>query len=227
MSPELTILKFFKSDLTRRFVYPAHFRMFLELDDATIEKSLNELVAAGIIDTFQHPLHGTVYINPFSRPTVYECAMHIIPASYVSLETVLSNCGILSQCTFAYTLVTTYRDTEVIVYNQLVEYNKIPHFMFWGYEKDANGVKIAEPEKAFVDWLYVRGLRQKWPFTRICSMMDDMYLMDEDDFSLDKVREYIKEIENKDLSNRLLRLFEVALKDVIEKNKNNPFSKIL
>ncbi|WAM37002.1 hypothetical protein OTK01_000817 [Caldicellulosiruptor acetigenus] len=112
------------------------------------------------------------------------------------------------------------------ILNQFVEYNKIPRFMFWGYGKGTDGVNYAEPEKAFVDWLYVRGLRQKWPFERICSMMEDMYLTDED-FSLDKVREYIKEIENKDLSSRLLKLFEDALKDVFEKNKNNPFSKIL
>lgn len=112
------------------------------------------------------------------------------------------------------------------ILNQFVEYTKIPRFMFWGYEKGTDVVNYAEPEKAFVDWLYVRGLHQKWPFERICSMMDDMYLTDED-FSLDKVREYIKEIENKDLSSRLLKLFEDALKDVFEKNKNNPFSKIL
>jgi hypothetical protein len=226
MSPELTILRFLKSNLQIRFVYPVHFKMLLEMDDATIEKTLAELVAVGIIETFRHPLHGTVYINPFSEPTVYECAMHIIPASYVSLETALSNYGVLSQCTFAYTLVTTYEDLEVMVYNQLIEYNKIPHFMFWGYEKDKDGVKVAEPEKAFVDWLYVRGLRQKWPFERICSMMDDMYLTD-DDFSLEKVREYIREIEDKELSSRLLKLFEGALEDVFEKNKNNPLSKIL
>lgn len=76
--------------------------------------------------------------------------------------------------------------------------------MFWGYEKGIDGVNYVEYEKVFVDWLYVCGLCQKWFFERICFVMDDMYLIDED-FSLDKVREYIKEIENKDLSSRFIR----------------------
>jgi len=74
--------------------------------------------------------------------------------SYISFETALSIHDILSQKTFHITLATTNRTKRKSVLEQEMNYHHIDTRRYWGYKR-AGGYLLAEPEKAFLDLLYL------------------------------------------------------------------------
>ena len=86
-----------------------------------------------------------------------EIANTIYSHSYISFETALSHYGLIPEAVYRITSATT-RKTKV--FNTLqgsFGYRSISKNLFWGYTIDPeNGFIIATPEKAILDYLYLR-----------------------------------------------------------------------
>ena len=81
--------------------------------------------------------------------------------SYVSLETILNLCGVLSQFPMEITSVTVKRKKEKRVAGKLYVYYHLSPKLFWGFEKK-EGSLLALPEKALLDSIYLesKGIRK-------------------------------------------------------------------
>ncbi|MDX2248255.1 MAG: hypothetical protein SF052_15845 [Bacteroidia bacterium] len=92
---------------------------------------------------------------------LYFSANKIYSASYVSFESALAYYNLIPEAVFV-TLSATTRNTadfETPVGN--FGYKHIKPLLFWGYKLVQDGdvvVKIAEPEKALLDYFYIRKL---------------------------------------------------------------------
>ena len=84
--------------------------------------------------------------------------------SYVSLESVLQMSGVIPEVVGKVTSVTTVTSKEVKTGEGVFLYSKIAKELFFGYEKvkdEKSGLyyNLAEPEKALLDWIYVRRVK--------------------------------------------------------------------
>jgi hypothetical protein len=81
------------------------------------------------------------------------------PESYLSLETVLRDSGISTQSPTLLTCVTPGRPGDFRAKSVSISFRQISKNLFWGFrEKQTRYGKynIAEPEKALLDWVYLR-----------------------------------------------------------------------
>lgn len=92
-------------------------------------------------------------------------ASAIDPHSYVSLDSALLEWGISTQSPIALTCVTTGKRRTIQTASLIIEFRSISEDLFWGFEerKSRFGIyRIAEPEKALLDWVYL-GLKGDIP----------------------------------------------------------------
>ncbi len=83
----------------------------------------------------------------------------IVARSYVSLDSALLDWGVSSQSPVGLTCVTSSRPRTIKTASILIEFRKVNEDLFWGFvdRKSRYGVyKIAEAEKALLDWVYLR-----------------------------------------------------------------------
>jgi predicted transcriptional regulator of viral defense system len=83
----------------------------------------------------------------------------IEPRSYVSLDSALLEWGVSSQSPVGLTCVTSSQPRTIRTTSIVIEFRKINEDLFWGFaeRKSRYGVyKIAEAEKALLDWVYLR-----------------------------------------------------------------------
>ncbi|MFH1407759.1 MAG: hypothetical protein ABIG91_01845 [Patescibacteria group bacterium] len=80
--------------------------------------------------------------------------------SYISFESALSKYGIINQGLYKITLATTRHSKKVTLLGTECEYSKINKDLFFGFNL-MDGVYIAEPEKAFLDMLYLVALGKR------------------------------------------------------------------
>lgn len=79
--------------------------------------------------------------------------------SYISLEYALSYYGLIPETVFLYTCISTRKTKSIESTIGNFHYHKIKNSLFFGYtliEKNNISFKIAEPEKALLDFLYLR-----------------------------------------------------------------------
>jgi hypothetical protein len=84
------------------------------------------------------------------------------PEAYLSLETVLRESGISTQTPKILTCVTTGTVGEFRSKSFAIVYHRISPKLFWGFHEKRTlygSYKVAEPEKALLDWIYL--LRQR------------------------------------------------------------------
>jgi len=129
------------------------------------------------------------YENPFNPPTIEETAMVKRHPSYLSMEYALSQQGILSQRACTLTLITTKIPRIYKTKDITLEYHQISRTLFWGYKKQGI-IQIAEPEKALLDLIYIRNLKNKeMKINDLKSMINDMNL---EELDKNKLIEYSK-----------------------------------
>ena len=81
------------------------------------------------------------------------------PESYLSLETVLRDSGISTQSPTVLTCVTPGRPGEFRAKSVSISFRRISKNLFWGFQEKRTRYgkyNIAEPEKALLDWVYLR-----------------------------------------------------------------------
>lgn len=95
-----------------------------------------------------------VFQLAFNPIDVKKIANQLYYPSYLSFESALSQYGILSQIPYAQTFATPKRSKKITLWETQVEYRQLQKELFFGYVL-ANGIYIAEPEKALLDELYL------------------------------------------------------------------------
>jgi len=103
-------------------------------------------------------------------PSELEIANRVYSPSYVSLEYALMFYSIIPDTVYTITSVAAKSTREFVINNISYTYSKIKKNAFRGYLRksvEGNIVLIAEPEKAFIDYLYFVDLGQKTVYDRI------------------------------------------------------------
>jgi len=118
-------------------------------------RALTRLADRGLISRVKRGVYLNKLVQDFSA---LDFVNILNPHSYVSLESALSHWGVSTQSPVTLTCVTDgkpkqYRSTEFSI-----GFRKISKELFWGFiEKQTRYSKyrIAEPEKAILDWIYL------------------------------------------------------------------------
>ena len=178
-------LNFFKEHQGKKLFSLSDIAQLTGIPKASLSVQLTRLVKTKVISRASQ----LWYENPFNTPSIEEISMVIRYPAYISMEYALSKNGILSQSVYTLTLITTKQqyvyNTKQIVY----EYHQISKNLFWGYQKKGT-VLTAEPEKALLDLIYIRYIKNKeLNKDGIASLQNDMYI---DEFDLEKIRRYSK-----------------------------------
>ncbi len=101
-----------------------------------------------------------VYVNKLAHDfSARELVGILRPNSYISLESALAEWGISTQSPSALTCVTTGFPRKFQTASVRIVYRHISESLYWGFEEKRTGhgtYKIAEPEKALLDWVYLQ-----------------------------------------------------------------------
>ncbi len=124
------------------------------LSHSAVSKALRRQASRGFLEK----LSDDAYLNKLAAsPTPRDIVNQLVPDSYVSLASALAEWGLSSQNPIATTCVTTSWRRKINTPSIHITYRKIKRDLFWGYveKKSRYGkYKIAEPEKALLDWIY-------------------------------------------------------------------------
>lgn len=118
-------------------------------------KATSRLAKRGLLSR----VSNGVYLNKLVRDASATDFVNVLnPNSYVSLESALNHWGISTQSPVALTCVTTGKPKEYRTLEFAITFRSISEHLFWGFvEKQTRYSKyrIAEPEKALLDWVYL------------------------------------------------------------------------
>jgi hypothetical protein len=81
------------------------------------------------------------------------------PEAYLSLETVLRDSGVSTQSPTALTCVTPGRPGEFRAKSVSIVFRRLSKNLFWGFQEKRTRYgkyNVADPEKALLDWVYLR-----------------------------------------------------------------------
>jgi len=124
------------------------------VSNTTVSKALRRQANRGLLEK----LSDDSYLNKLaSSSTSRDIVNQLVPDSYVSLASALAELGLSSQNPIATTCVTISWRRKISTPSVQITYRKIRRGLFWGYveKKSRYGkYKIAEPEKALLDWIY-------------------------------------------------------------------------
>ena len=130
-------------------------------------------------------------------------ANKVYQPSYISFEYALMFYNIIPETVYPIISATAKTTREFIVENITYSYYRIKKEAFVGYKKEyfnEQSVLIAEPEKAFVDYLYFVDLGKKALYSRI----------DVSNLSKDKLIKYAKLFKRKSLLNLTNKVYDQA-----------------
>jgi predicted transcriptional regulator of viral defense system len=100
-----------------------------------------------------------IYINHLNQQFSPRDLVNILrPESYISLESALVERGVITQNPSVLTCVTPGYPQSFHSRSVSIIYRKISADLYWGSEEKAtryNKYRIAEPEKALLDWIYL------------------------------------------------------------------------
>jgi predicted transcriptional regulator of viral defense system len=117
----------------------------------------------GWVSSLKRGLYELTYPKEFTIPDLY-IANKLYHPSYVSLETALSHYSIIPEVSMAVASITTKPTRRFKNKYGLFIYRTIKPQMFTGYTLEKHHtfeVYIAQPEKALIDYLYFKKLRDK------------------------------------------------------------------
>ncbi len=139
---------------------PREFEHIFEVSSHAAHKFIHEHTKKG----FFTKLRSSLYTFTDSHPPLFVIANRIYRPSYISLETALSVYGIIPETVYTVTSITARTSREFSALNVVFSYTRIKQSAYQGYipKKERDQVYfIAEPEKAFADYLYFVSLGKK------------------------------------------------------------------
>lgn len=126
-----------------------------KLHAASVWKALSRLEDRGLVAR----VSKGIYVNKLVRDiSALDFVRVLRPDSYVSLESALSDTGLSTQTPVTLTCVTLGKAKEYKTSEFTIVFRTISEQLFWGFvEKQTrySTYKIAEPEKALLDWIYL------------------------------------------------------------------------
>jgi predicted transcriptional regulator of viral defense system len=130
------------------------FALRSRVSESAVKKALRRYTAKGILEEVSKGLYLNTLANGFSARDVVNV---VRPRSYISLETALAEWGISTQHPVALTCVSLLDARTIKTKSLNISYRKINETLFWGFQEKKTRYttyKIAEPEKALLDWIY-------------------------------------------------------------------------
>ena len=153
-------MDFFRKYTEYKIFHFNHLKLITGMNGHTLRMALKRLNDKKLIKR----ICRGYYINPFSTVMLEEVSAYIYEPSYISLESALSRYGVLSQIPQVLTCVTTKLPRLFNTSMGAIEYRQVKKIYFFGFVKE-NKYLIAEPEKAFLDLLYLeksKGTEQRY-----------------------------------------------------------------
>ncbi len=149
----------------------------------------------------------------FTQDFLFYTANKIYAPSYVSLEIALKHYGFIPEEIFQITSVSTKKATSFETSVGNFSYRRIKTSLYFGYRLVDFGqqkLRMAEPEKAVLDYLYVNSkLKTTDDFAGMRINVDEV----KTHIHLDKFQQYLKTFDNKQLSKRANTFLTTILHD--------------
>lgn len=136
--------------LNKPYFSPADLEKILGQKRPALYVTLNRLVRYGVLVRLRQGVYQ-VALRAADLPRI---ANQLVYPSYLSFESALSRYGILSQVPYALTFATPHRSRRLTLGDTAVEFRQLKRELFFGYKLES-GLYVAEPEKAFLDQLYM------------------------------------------------------------------------
>jgi predicted transcriptional regulator of viral defense system len=124
--------------------------------EAVVGNALRRQERRGLVEHVSRRLYVNKLAHDFSAR---ELVSILRPEAYISLESALSEWGISTQSPSALTCVTTGFPRKFRSASVRLVYRHIAKKLYWGFEHKRTrhgSYRIAEPEKALLDWLYLQ-----------------------------------------------------------------------
>jgi hypothetical protein len=138
---------------------------FLRVDELARELNASEVVVGNALrrqearGLVEH-LGKKIFINRFVPDFSGRELINVLrPEAYLSLETVLRDSGVSTQSPTALTCVTPGRPGEFRAKSLSIIFRRLSKNLFWGFQEKRTRYgkyNLAEPEKALLDWVYLR-----------------------------------------------------------------------
>lgn len=183
-----------------------------KLNEKVYHHRLIEWQKKGLIERIANGVYkfSDVELNELK---LFFIANKIYPPSYISLETSLSYYNLIPETVYNITSVTTKKTSRFNSKYGNFFYRKINTNLFWGYTLIQKGnltIKIAEPEKAILDYFYLHP-----ELSNLNSVSELRLKLDQikEIINFEKLDKYLVLFNNKQLQKRiklLLRLSENA-----------------
>lgn len=173
-----------------------------QLEPGFHRRRLNDWQAKGYIQKVikEYYIFSDKHID---ESVLFEIANRIYKPSYISLEMALSHHQLIPESVYSITSISTRRTYAFHTTLGDFQYRTIKPDNFWGYEiisYDKNVYKMAEPEKAVLDFLYLNNhLRSNSDFESL-RIDEEMFYQK---ISLDKLTDYSLKFAQNILSKRL------------------------
>ena len=124
--------------------------------ESNLKMAVKRLKDAGVIVSVAR---GMYFLQ--GKPlNIEKLANQIYYPSYISFESALATYGVINQGLYQITLATTRHSKKLKLAGTICEYIKIKESLFFGFTL-VKGVYLAEPEKAFLDELYLLTLGKR------------------------------------------------------------------
>lgn len=111
---------------------------------------------------FVEHVSNKIYINKLAHDfSARELVGILRPNAYISIESALAEWGISTQSPSSLTCVTTGFPRKFRTPSIRIVYRRIGERLYWGFQEKRTrhgSYKIAEPEKALLDWIYLQRL---------------------------------------------------------------------
>lgn len=123
----------------------------------------------------------SIYTLKQENLDIEKVATQLYYPSYISFESALSKYGIINQGLYGLTLATTRHSKKMALAGVECEYSQLHEILFFGFDL-INGTYLAQPEKAFLDQIYLMTLGKR------AGNSSEWYL---DDLDREKLAKYL------------------------------------
>ncbi len=127
----------------------------LNISEIAVGNALRRQENRGLVDHLGKKIFINRLVPDFSGRELINL---LRPEVYLSLETVLRDSGISSQSPTVLTCVTPGRPGEFRSKSVSIIFRRLSKNLYWGFQEKCTRYgkyKVAEPEKALLDWIYL------------------------------------------------------------------------
>ena len=124
--------------------------------ESNLKISVKRMLDAGVL----MQVTRSIYALKGGNLDIEKVATRLYYPSYISFESVLSKYGIINQGLYGLTLATTRHSKKVTLAGIDCQYSQLKPALFFGFDL-VNGTYLAQPEKAFLDQLYLMSLGKR------------------------------------------------------------------